>query len=74
MSQYLLDTLRREQDEGDTLENDKKFENLQKKMKLLKKMKKSKKKMLFITLNFDETLVTPTGTVAYVKKYVTILR
>lgn len=68
MSQYLLDTLKREHDEGDTLENDKKYENLQKKMKILQKMKKSKKKMLFVTLNFDETLVTPTGTVAIVKK------
>jgi hypothetical protein len=63
-----LEDMRRRHDEGDTLENDKKFENLQKKMKILQKMKKSKKKMLFVTLNFDEKLVTPTGTVAYVKK------
>jgi len=63
-----LADMRRRHDEGDTLENDKKFENLQKKIKLLQKMKKSKKKMLFVTLNFDEKMVTPTGTVAIVKK------
>lgn len=67
-SKHLLETLRSEWDEGDTLENDKKFDNLQKKIKILQKMKKSKKKMLFVTLNFDETMVTPTGTVAIVKK------
>lgn len=67
-SKHLLETLRSEWDEGDTLENDKKFDNLQKKIKILQKMKKSKKKMLFVTMNFDEKMVTPTGTVSIIKK------
>lgn len=39
-------------------------ENLRK----LKKMKGCKKKLVFVTLNYDEKLVTPTGTVPYVKR------
>ena len=34
----------------------------------LNKMKGSKKKLVFVTLNYDEKLVTPTGTVPYVKR------
>lgn len=44
--------------------------NLQKHFKECKIAKKSKKKLLFITLNFDEKLVTPTGTVDYVSKII----
>lgn len=68
MSKYKLDYFKQIADEGDTLENDKKYENLQKKLEKLNKWKKSKKKFLFVTLNFDEKMVTPTGTVAIVKK------
>ena len=39
-------------------------ENLRK----LKKMKGCKKKLVFVTLNYDEKMVTPTGTVPYVKR------
>lgn len=34
----------------------------------LKKMEKSKKKLVFVTLNYNEKLVTPTGTVPYVTR------
>lgn len=34
----------------------------------LKKMKGSKKKLVFVTLNYNEKLVTPTGTVPHVKR------
>lgn len=67
LSKDLLDTLKSQWDEGDTLENDVFFENLQKK---LKNGKKSKKKMIFVTLNFNEKLVTPTGTVPIVEKII----
>lgn len=43
---------------------------LQKHFKECKIAKKSKKKLLFITLNFNEKLVTPTGTVDYVSKII----
>lgn len=34
----------------------------------LKKMEKSKKKLVFVTLNYNEKIVTPTGTVPYVMR------
>lgn len=37
-------------------------------LRCLKKMKKSKKKLVFVTLNYNEKLVTPTGTVPFVKR------
>lgn len=43
---------------------------LLKHFKECKNAKKSRKKLLFITLNFDEKLVTPTGTVDYVHKII----
>jgi hypothetical protein len=43
---------------------------LLKHFKECKNAKKSKKKLLFITLNYDEKLVTPTGTVDYVHKII----
>lgn len=44
------------------------YEQLNKQFKEHKKLKKSKKKFLFVTVSFDEKLVTPTGTVAIIKK------
>lgn len=37
-------------------------------LRKLKTMKGSKKKLVFVTLNYNEKLVTPTGTVPYVKR------
>lgn len=37
-------------------------------LRCLKKMEKSKKKLVFVTLNYNEKLVTPTGTVPYVMR------
>ena len=56
---------------NDPLEMNNFEKNLQKTFKEIKQKKKSSKKMLFITLNWDEKLVTPTGTVDYVKKIIT---